>query len=121
MILQWLNALPIIKLGQQIDRLAQRLASGLTEAFQRVEIPSTINRVGSMFTGFVNPGPVGCLAEVEESDAALYGRYFHAMQERGVYIAPSQFEAGFVSTAHTEEDIDRTVAKAEDALVAISA
>jgi glutamate-1-semialdehyde 2,1-aminomutase len=100
----------------RIDRLAQRLTDGLSEAFQRVEIPSTINRVGSMFTGFMNPGPVDSLERVEVSDAALYGRYFHALLERGVYIAPSQFEAGFVSTAHTEEDIDRVIAVAEDAL-----
>ncbi len=100
----------------RIDRLAQRLTDGLSEAFQRVEIPSTINRVGSMFTGFMNPGPVDSLERVEASDAVLYGRYFHAMLERGVYIAPSQFEAGFVSTAHTEEDIDRVIAVAEDAL-----
>ena len=100
----------------RIDRLAQRLTNGLSEAFRRVEIPSTINRVGSMFTGFMNPGPVDSLERVEASDAALYGRYFHAMLERGVYIAPSQFEAGFVSTAHTEEDIDRVIAVAEDAL-----
>jgi glutamate-1-semialdehyde 2,1-aminomutase len=100
----------------RIDRLAQRLTDGLSEAFQRVEIPSTINRVGSMFTGFMNPGPVDSLERVEVSDAALYGRYFHALLERGVYIAPSQFEAGFVSTAHTEEDIDETVSRAEAAL-----
>ena len=104
---------------EQIDRLAQRLASGLAEVFQKLEVPSTVNRVGSMLTGFMNAGPVNSLATVEESDAALYGRYFHAMQERGVYIAPSQFEAGFVSTAHTEEDIDQTIAKAEEALAAV--
>ena len=56
------------------------------------------------------------LAQVERSDTEAYGRYFHAMLERGVYLAPSQFEAGFVSLAHTEEDIDRTVAIAGEAL-----
>ena len=98
------------------DSLAQRLTNGLAKAFQAVEIPSTINRVGSMFTGFFNPGPVEGLANAEGSDTEMYGRYFHAMQEQGVYIAPSQFEAGFVSTAHTEADIDATIAKAEAAL-----
>ncbi len=101
---------------EQIDRLAQRLTAGLAEVFQRLEVPSTINRVGSMFTGFMNPGPVDSLARVEASDAALYGRYFHALLERGVYIAPSQFEAGFISTAHTDDDVNQTLAKAEDAL-----
>ena len=101
---------------ERLDSLAQRLTDGLTKAFQAVEIPSTINRVGSMFTGFFNPGPVEGLANAEGSDTEMYGRYFHAMQEQGVYIAPSQFEAGFVSTAHTEADIDATIAKAEAAL-----
>jgi len=101
---------------KRLDSLAQRLTNGLTKAFQAVEIPSTINRVGSMFTGFFNPGPVEGLANAEGSDTEMYGRYFHAMQEQGVYIAPSQFEAGFVSTAHTEADINATIAKAEAAL-----
>jgi glutamate-1-semialdehyde 2,1-aminomutase len=101
---------------ERLDSLAQRLTNGLAKAFQAVEIPSTINRVGSMFTGFFNPGPVESLANAEGSDTEMYGRYFHAMQEQGVYIAPSQFEAGFVSTAHTEADIDATIAKAEAAL-----
>ena len=101
---------------ERLDSLAQRLADGLTEAFQAMGIPCTINRVGSMFTGFFNPGPVEGLANAEGSDTEMYGRYFHAMQEQGVYIAPSQFEAGFVSTAHTEADINATIAKAEAAL-----
>jgi len=100
----------------RLDSLAQRLTAGLTKAFQSVEVPATINRVGSMLTGFLNPGPVAGLADAENSDTELYGRYFHAMQEQGVYIAPSQFEAGFVSTAHTEADIDATIGKAEAAL-----
>ena len=101
---------------ERLESLARRLTEGLTKAFKDVEIPSTINRVGSMFTGFFNPGPVAGLAHAEGSDTEMYGRYFHAMQERGVYIAPSQFEAGFVSTAHTEADIDATIAKASEAL-----
>ncbi|MDA0263920.1 MAG: glutamate-1-semialdehyde 2,1-aminomutase [Chloroflexi bacterium] len=101
---------------ERIDALAQRLTDGLTKAAKAVEIPATINRVGSMFTGFFHPGPVATLADAESSDSKMYGRYFHAMQERGVYIAPSQFEAGFVSTAHTEADIDATIEKASEAL-----
>jgi glutamate-1-semialdehyde 2,1-aminomutase len=103
-----------------IDGLAQRLTEGLTAAFQKAEIPTTINRVGSMFTGFLNPGPVAGLADAENSDTEMYGRYFHAMQEQGVYIAPSQFEAGFVSTAHTEADIVATIAKVTAALRSLS-
>ena len=101
---------------ESLDTLAQRLTDGVAGVFQRAEVPGRINRVRSMFTGFFTGGPVEALAQVEQSDAGQYGRYFHAMLERGVYFAPSQFEAGFVSTAHTEEDIDRTIEAAEAAL-----
>ena len=101
---------------KKLEEMAERLTEGLTKAFQAAEIPSSINRVGSMFTGFFNDGPVTTLEDAEGSDTKMYGRYFHAMQEKGVYIAPSQFEAGFVSTAHTEADIDATVTKASEAL-----
>ena len=101
---------------KKLEEMAERLTEGLTKAFQAAEIPSSINRVGSMFTGFFNDGPVTTLEDAEGSDTEMYGRYFHAMQENGVYIAPSQFEAGFVSTAHTESDIDATVTKASEAL-----
>ncbi len=100
----------------QLETRAARLAAGLTQAFAQAQIPATLNRVGSMLTGFFNPGPVQTLSQVEQSDTAAYGRYFHALLTRGVYIAPSQFEAGFVSLGHTEGDIDRTVAIAADAL-----
>ena len=101
---------------KKLEEMAERLTEGLTKAFQAAEIPSSINRVGSMFTGFFNDGPVTTLEDAEGSDTEMYGRYFHAMQENGVYIAPSQFEAGFVSTAHTESDIDATLTKASEAL-----
>jgi glutamate-1-semialdehyde 2,1-aminomutase len=100
----------------RLEALTRRLTDGLVEVFAQAEVPGTVNRVGSMFTGFFTQGPVNTLAQVEQSDVALYGRYFHAMLERGVYLAPSQFEAGFVSLAHTEEDIDRTIAAAAAAL-----
>ena len=100
---------------ERLELMAARLADGITQAFARAEVPATLNRVGSMMTGFMNPGPVDVLAQVEQSNTEVYGRYFHAMLERGVYLAPSQFEAGFVSMAHTEEDIDRTLAIVEEA------
>ena len=94
---------------QHIDGLAQKLASGLSDVFGKHEVPGTINRVGSMFTGFFNPGPVQVLTQVEQSDVEGHKRFFHAMLERGVYTAPSQFEAGFVSLAHTEVEVDQTI------------
>ena len=102
----------------RLEELTRRLADGLKGVFARAEVPSSINRVGSMLTGFFTAGPVETLAQVEASDTGAYGRYFHAMLDRGVYLAPSQFEAGFVSLAHTNDDIDRTIAIAESALKA---
>ena len=104
---------------EQLEATAIRLIDGVSAAFARAEVPATVNRVASMFTGFFNPGPVSVLAQVEQSNTAAYGRYFHALLERGVYIAPSQFEAGFVSIAHTDADIDRTVVAVNDALAAM--
>ena len=104
---------------EQLEATAARLTEGVATAFAKAEVPSTINRVASMFTGFFNAGPVAALAQVEQSDTAAYGRYFHALLERGVYIAPSQFEAGFVSIAHTDADIDAAIAAVGEALAAM--
>jgi glutamate-1-semialdehyde 2,1-aminomutase len=69
----------------------------------------TVNRVGSMFTFFFTDQPVTDYASAKTSDTARFAKFFHWMLEHGVYLAPSQFEAGFVSAAHTEQDIARTV------------
>jgi glutamate-1-semialdehyde 2,1-aminomutase len=74
----------------------------------------TINRVGSMFTFFFTPDPVVDWESAKKSDAARFARFFHFLLDRGVYIAPSQFEAGFVSAAHSEDDIGVTVAAARE-------
>ncbi|MEE2881523.1 MAG: glutamate-1-semialdehyde 2,1-aminomutase [Chloroflexota bacterium] len=99
-----------------LESKSDRLVKGLTEAFNAAQIPSTINRVGSMLTGFFAEGPIDSLNAVEKADSELYGRYFHALLQEGVYIAPSQFEAGFVSVSHTVEDIDRTIYRVSNAL-----
>jgi glutamate-1-semialdehyde 2,1-aminomutase len=74
----------------------------------------TVNRVGSMFTFFFSPDPVTDWESAKKCDTARFGKFFHFLLERGVYIAPSQFEAGFVSAAHSEEDIRATVAAARE-------
>jgi glutamate-1-semialdehyde 2,1-aminomutase len=74
----------------------------------------TINRVGSMFTFFFTTEPVTDWDSAKRSDTACFGRFFHFMLERGVYLAPSQFEAGFVSAAHSEDDIRQTVEAARE-------
>jgi glutamate-1-semialdehyde 2,1-aminomutase len=74
----------------------------------------TVNRVGSMFTFFFSPGPVTSWDSAKKCDTARFAKFFHFMLERGVYLAPSQFEAGFVSAAHSEADIAATVAAARE-------
>ena len=76
----------------------------------------TVNRVGSMFTFFFSPEPVTDWESAKKCDTARFGKFFHFLLERGVYIAPSQFEAGFVSAAHSEEDIRATVDGCEGVL-----
>jgi glutamate-1-semialdehyde 2,1-aminomutase len=76
----------------------------------------TVNRVGSMLTVFFCRGPVVDYASAKTSDTKLYARFFHGLLKRGVYLPPAQFEAAFVSLAHGEPEIDRTIAAAGQAL-----
>lgn len=114
-----LNELKQPGVYQRLESLAQRLTEGLSEVFGRMEVPGAINHVGSMFCGFFTAGPVENLAQAEYSDVAQYRQYFHAMLANGVYLAPSQFEAGFVSLAHTEVELDQTLLAAEAALLGL--
>ena len=98
-----------------LDRLSSRLVEGLASAAERAGVAYTSNRVGSMFTGFFTGEPVTDYVSVKRSDTRAYARFFHAMLERGVYFAPSQFEAGFVSLAHAEADVDATLNAAASA------
>jgi glutamate-1-semialdehyde 2,1-aminomutase len=73
-----------------------------------------VNRAGSMFTAFFCGGPVTGYDSARRADTARFARFFHFLLERGIYLPPSQFEAAFVSAAHTSEDIDRTTAAVEE-------
>ena len=103
----------------RLEALSARLHEGLARAVKQTGTTACINRVGSMITLFFCAGPVVDYATAKASDTALFGRFFHAMLERGVYLPPAQFEAAFVSLAHTEDDIDETVRAAEDSLRAV--
>lgn len=103
----------------QLEMRAARLAEGLEAAATGSGITVTQNRVGSMATLFFQAGPVCDWSTASRSDTALYARFFHAMLERGVYLAPSQFEVMFVSAAHSFELIDATIAVAEEAFRSI--
>jgi glutamate-1-semialdehyde 2,1-aminomutase len=98
-----------------LEARSARLEEGLRRAARDAGATVTINRVGSMITVFFCPGPVTDYATAKTSDTKRFGRFFHAMLERSVYLPPAQFEAAFVSLAHGESEIDLTVAAAAEA------
>ena len=108
----------LIKPGlyEELTRLAERLVRGLRAELESAEIPAQINAIGSLATVFFATGPVRNYADAKRSDTKRYARFFREMLARGVFFAPSQFEAAFVSAAHTSENIDRTLAAAHEAL-----
>ena len=93
----------------QLEALGAQLEAGLRDAAKFAGVPVTFNRCGSMFCGYFMSGPVWNLADAMQSDRERFKKYFHGMLNEGVYLAPSQFEAGFLSTAHRAEEIDQTV------------
>ena len=103
----------------RLEALGAALERGIRAAAAAAGVPVTVNRVGSMLTTFFTEGPVTDYASARRSDTARYARYFHAMLERGVFLAPSQFEAAFVSLAHDEADIAAAAAACRSALDAV--
>jgi len=99
-----------------LETMGARLADGLIAAAAEAGLPAQINRVGSMLTGFFTATPVTDYATAKTADAARYGTFFRAMLDRGVSLAPSQFEAAFLSLAHTTDDVDVTIAAAREAM-----
>jgi glutamate-1-semialdehyde 2,1-aminomutase len=100
----------------RLESLSARLAEGLERAATDAKIPHVVQRVGSMLTLFFHDGPIHNYEEAKESDTKLFGRFFWEMLARGVYLPCSQFEAAFVSAAHSEADIEHTIAAAREAL-----
>jgi glutamate-1-semialdehyde 2,1-aminomutase len=101
----------------QMEQLAARLEEGLRDAAHSAGAEVQINRAGSMFTVFFTATPVTDYQSARTSDTARYGKFFHALLARGVYLAPSQFEACFVSLAHTRRDVEATIRAAAEAFV----
>ncbi len=93
----------------QLERKAAALANGMNEILTRKSIPHTVNRVGSMLSLFFHPGPVTCYEEALQADKEAFRHFFGKMLDNGVYLAPSPFEAWFVSASHTDDDIERTL------------
>ncbi len=97
----------------QLDAKAKRLVNGIVAAAKQAGIAMTSNQVGGMFgLFFSNEEKITSFAQVTQSDQELFKKFYHGMLEEGIYLAPSAFEAGFVSAAHTNDDIDATIAAA---------
>jgi glutamate-1-semialdehyde 2,1-aminomutase len=99
-----------------LERLGARFEAGISEAAASAGIPVTVNRVGSMLTTFFADAPVTDYATAKRSDTARYARFFHGMLDRGVFLAPSQFEAAFVSLAHSGHDLDLAAQACREAM-----
>jgi glutamate-1-semialdehyde 2,1-aminomutase len=100
---------------ERLEAVSVRLASGLVDAAEKTGVRLVVNRVGSMFTAFFNREGVTDYGSAKKSDTARYGHFFRALLARGVYFPPSQFEAAFVSAAHSEADIGQTLEAASAA------
>jgi glutamate-1-semialdehyde 2,1-aminomutase len=100
----------------RLEALGARLEEGLRGALARKKVTGVVQRVGSMLTLFFHDGPVRSWNEARASDTRRFGSWHQGLLARGVYWPPSQFEAAFLSVAHTESDVDRTITAAEAAL-----
>ena len=100
---------------QKLEALTAQLSEGIRDAAAKAKVPVYQARVGSKFCTFFTDQPVVDYATAKRSDTKRYGKFFHGMLDRGVYFAPSQFEVGFMSLAHTDEDIEKTLRAATEA------
>ena len=105
---------------EKLEALGARLEAGVRDAIEASGVSASINRVGSVATLFFTPGPVVDWESASKSDTEMFARYFKGMLDRGFTIAPSQYEALFLSVAHTEEDVDRFVAAVRETLSELS-
>jgi glutamate-1-semialdehyde 2,1-aminomutase len=101
---------------EYLDRITKKLADGLLQVAKETGHAVCGGQISAMFGLFFTSGPVHNYEDAKKSDTAKFGRFHRGMLERGIYLAPSQFEAGFTSLAHTDEDIDQTIAAARDVL-----
>jgi glutamate-1-semialdehyde 2,1-aminomutase len=100
----------------RLEALGAELETGLKDAAAKAKVPVQFNRCGSMFCAYFTREPVHNLADAMKSDRERFKKYFHGLLDEGIYLAPSQFEAGFISTAHTAADIEKTVRAATKVL-----
>jgi glutamate-1-semialdehyde 2,1-aminomutase len=118
-----IETLKVLREPGVFDELAartERLCAGIGDAARSANVPVYQTRAGTMFCTYFTEGPVTNWSTASRSDTARFGRFFQAMLAQGVYLAPSQFEAGFTSTAHTDDVIEATIAAARVALRAVA-
>ena len=111
-----LRELERIDAWKLLERLGAQFENAVCEALRKSEVRATFHRIGSMFCLFFASGPIVDLASAQRSDLKIFAKYFQGCLKRGVYFAPSQFETGFISTAHSSDDIERTGAIVREAL-----
>ena len=111
-----LDALQSSDAWNRLEAVGSELEQGMVTIAKATQIPMQFQRIGSMFCGYFTEHPVWNLADAMRSDRTRFARFFHGMLDRGVYLAPSQFEAGFISTAHTSAEIEATIQAAEAVL-----
>ena len=105
---------------EDLNRKTLRLAEGLRSALRDTGVEGVVNVAGSLLTIFFSGGPIRDYGDAKKSDTARFGRFFQEMLRRGIFLPPSQFEALFVSAAHTNEDVDQTIAAARESLAALA-
>jgi glutamate-1-semialdehyde 2,1-aminomutase len=93
----------------QLEMIAKAVTDGVAAEAEKTGIALTTNRVGAMWTWFFTPRPVRNYDEAAKSDTAAFGRFHRAMLDRGVWLPPSQFEAAFLGTAHSEAEVQKTI------------
>ena len=114
--IETLKALSKPGVYKTLEKLSADLEQGLRAAATEAGVPVTLNRVGSMFTAFFTDRKVKDFASAKTSDTGKFGRFFRSMLSNGVNLAPSQFEAAFMSLAHTRADINKTIEAARKSL-----
>ena len=113
-ILNYLNETP--EVYSKLERTGTRLTTGFQNSMKKMGVDFTINTIGSMYTLFFTNSPVTDFPSAKKSDQNLFGKYFHAMLNRGIYMGPSQFESMFLSTALTDPLIDKIINANEESL-----
>ena len=114
-----LRELERIDAWKLLEKLGAQFENAVCEALRKSEVRATFHRIGSMFCLFFASGPIVDLASAQRSDLKMFAKYFQGCLKRGVYFAPSQFETGFISTAHSSNDIERTGAIVRESLLGL--